>query len=140
MSPPSRRSIIAAGATIASAGLAGCLSAPENRRTSPGCDGMHDAVVEIELSALSAARREEVDLIQYFDLSDGEQRIVRTAMEDGQYRKCPGPDGAFPEPLQVFRDRVSNHITENYHAYLTQSGTIYAIGLEIRDVEVASLP
>ncbi|MFB6235542.1 MAG: hypothetical protein ABEH81_06730 [Halopenitus sp.] len=140
MSLPSRRSIIAAAASIASAGLAGCSAAPLGRQSTPECDEMHEAVVKTQEVSLSSAKREEVDLIQYSDLPDGEKAIVRTAIEEKRYHKCPSTDPIFPDALYSFEDRVSRHTNENHHAYLSYSGATYAVAVRIEDEVTSWLP
>lgn len=139
MSLPSRRSIIAAAASIATAGLAGCSAAPLSRQSTPECDEMHEAIVNIKEVSLSSAKREDVDLLQYSNLPDAEQEIVRTATKEDQYRECMGSDG-FSERLYSFRDRVSEHATENHHAYLTYQETTYAVALRLGDAVYTDLP
>lgn len=138
MSPPSRRSFVAAAASIATASLAGC-SSPLNQQPTSECDPMHRVVIKTEQVSLSPAKREEVHVIQYSNLSEGEREVVRTATE-GQYRRCDDGDRTIPESHQSFINRVSKHTTENRHAFIRYNGTTYAVAVRVGDLVITDLP
>lgn len=127
------------GTTSAITGLAGCSSLSE-RQTTPECDTRHEAVVKTKQVNLSAKKREEVDLIRFSNLSDGERQIVQTAIEEDEYRKCPAADPTIPQSLQNLEERVGEHRTEDMHAYLGYKNRTFAVALRIEDVLTTSLP
>lgn len=133
----SRRTLLCGGSVLLGAGLSGCLG------SNPfGCDSMHSAVVRAKRVELSAAERDAIDPITFGELPDAEQEFVRTAVEEGEYRKCPAADPYIPEPLTSFADRVERRSAETDAGavYLQYEETYYALGVTIEDQSSATLP
>jgi len=65
--------------------------------------------------------------------------MVLTAIEDGRYEECKDI-GGFSDRLYSFEDRVTEHVTEEGHAYLSYKQDTYAIGLVMADQLVSSFP
>lgn len=132
-----RRTLLRDGTVGLVTGVAGCLG------TNPfGCDSMHSAVVRAERVDLSASDRTTIDPIVFRELPEAEQEIVRTAVEEGKYRKCPAADPYVPEPLTSFADRVGKRSAESDAdaVYLRYDGAGYALGVTIEDQSYATLP
>lgn len=137
MSPLSRRTLLRGGTPLLSMGLSGCLGS-----SLFGCDSMDSAVIRTKRVTLSATERDSIDPIVFNKLPDSEREIVRTAVEDGKYRKCPAADPYIPEPLTSFAQRAAAHTGENGHepAYLKYNDTYYAVGVSIEDGSYSTLP
>lgn len=105
-----RRLLATVGA--ASASVAGCL----------GADMPQDAAVR----AVQESPGADASVVAYDDLPQAEQRIARTAAEEGLYHACP----ELPEALWSFESRF----TDPENAYLRYQGTSYAVWMRIQDV------
>jgi hypothetical protein len=103
---------------------------------------MDSAVVRAKAVSLSTAERNSLDPIAFGELPDSEQEIVHTAIEEGEYRKCPAADPQIPDPLISFANRAAAHRGEDGHgpAYLNYDGSYYALGVSIEDQSYASFP
>lgn len=101
---------------------------------------MESAVVRAEEVTLSPSEKEEIDPILFSELSREEKEIVRTAIENERYRKCPAADPKIPESLGTLSGRVLEHRTENMHVYLLYNDTYYALAVAIEDQVYSSLP
>lgn len=89
--------------------------------------------------SLSQSEREELDIIQFSDLSDDEKEIIRTAMENEEWRGCT--EEGSPDGLGSHRKRVMEHRTDDdYHVYLQYEDTYYAVALSIEDGVYSTLP
>jgi len=103
---------------------------------------MDSAVIRTKQVTLSATERNSINPMVFAELPDAEQKIVRTAIEEGTYRKCPAADPYIPEPLTSFAQRTAAHTGENGHspAYLKYNDTYYAVGVSIEDGSYSTLP
>lgn len=135
MSPLSRRAVIDAVIPLASVGVPGCLSFPSNE-----CDSDRAAVIRTKQISLSSEELDDVDPIVFDELPETEQEIVRTAIEEEEYRKCPAADPFIPEPLQSFTRRVSEHKTEKSHVFLKFDGNYCAVAVRIEDGVYTFMP
>lgn len=116
-------------------GSVGCLGFDPT-----GCDSMESASVKAQRVTLSESKERAIDPIEYSELSEGEQEIVRTAIAEDEYRKCPAADPAIPEPLQSLSTKASEHLTEDDHVYLRYNGAFYALAVTIEDEVYSFLP
>lgn len=108
---------LTAGVAVPTA-LAGCLG------------GMpHDAVVKLDPASPPADAESPTDVV-YADLPPAEQRIVRTAVEEGMYHACP----ELPSVVRSFADRID----EPGESYLTYQGETYGMWVRITDLIYAT--
>ncbi len=99
---------------------------------------MTATVVRVE--PLSESSEAPSNPIAFTDLTDPEREIVTTAVEEGEYRRCPGEETATPDPVSTFAERVRQHLTADDRAYLRYDGRYYAVGLVVGDERVSFLP
>ena len=106
---------------VVSTSLSACLE--------PGLP--QDAVVR----AVQESPSEDVTSVSYDDLTQAEQQIVRTAIEEDFYHACP----ELPEAVRSLAGRFEDPDS----SYLKYQGTSYAVWIRIEDTiraETASPP
>jgi len=94
---------------------------------------MQEAVIRTEQVDLSSAQRTAIDPLVYENLPSEQQELLRTAINEGTYRKCPAADPYIPEPLSSFARRASNHAAGHNTAYLKRNDVYYKLYVKIED-------
>lgn len=104
----------------------GCLSRTDGHGNSRGTETLQLRFWLKEVS-LSASERESVAQIVFAELSTGEQEIVKTALNEGEYTVVQ--ESASPA-LERLRDRIEQQTGdgETLEAYLRRKDTYYRIG------------
>lgn len=101
--------------------------------SSNGCHPMSESVVRVKRVNLSSEQAASIDPIFFAELPSDEQEIVRTALQEEAYRKCPTADPYIPEALNSFAARAGEHANENLTAYLQYEGQYYELYVQIED-------
>lgn len=129
-----RRFLSSAGLALA-ASCAGCLSAINSNEHPQGTE---DLSVRFWLKdvSLSTLEQESVTPIVFGVLSTGEQEIVQTALEEGEYTVEQGSESP---ALENLRDRIEQRTGngETLEAYLRRMNSYYRIGFSDGDHIVA---
>ena len=120
-----RRFVAGAGLTLAGP-VAGCLS---GITTDGSSQGTADLPVRFWLEdvSLSTSEREGLDPIVFGDLSTGEQDIVRTALEEGEYTV---DQASKPSAAESLRARVEQRTGngETLEVYLRRGDAYHGVG------------
>lgn len=130
-----RRGFLRRGAVLGTGGLAGCLDGVTGDDAPPGTADMPRRLWFEEVS-LPASEREAIDPIVFGALSDAEQEIARTALEEGEYtqERDRGPP-AFERLRDRIEDRTGNG--ETLAVYLRRGDTYYRVGFADGDHVIA---
>ena len=128
-----RRRVLEGIGLLASAAVAGCAGpldgSPEGTETQPA---------RLWFEAVDAPENEaDVDPIEYASLSDGEQSLVDTALEDGEY---VADTDETPPAWDSLRERVEarSEDGEELVVYLVRDGQHYRVGFVNGDNIIAS--
>lgn len=112
--------------------LAGCASLNPFE-----CDPSREATITAEPITLAADQRSSIDPIAFNELPPEEQRLVRTAINEDAYRKCPAADPSIPDALTSFANRAANHSDEEGKTDLRYDGEYYELQVDIEDQQYA---
>lgn len=121
-----RRRFLSGAGLALEASFAGCLSAIDSHENSQGTENLPKRFWLKEAS-LSASEQESVNPIVSGELSTGEQEIVQTALEEGEYTVEQGSESP---ALEKLRDRIEQKTGdgETLKVYLRRKSTYYRVG------------
>lgn len=130
-----RRFLSGAGLGLV-ASFAGCLSANDGYGNSQGTENSHGNSQGTENlpkrfwlkeASLSVSEQESANPIVFGELSTGEQEIVQTALEEGEYTVEQGSE---PPALEKLRDRIEQRTGagKTLEVYLRRKDTYYRVG------------
>lgn len=86
-----------------------------------------EAVIEAEPVTLSSEPRSSIDPLAFEELPPKEQEIIRVALTERTYRKCPAADPRIPDPHSLFAHRAGRHTGENHITYLKRDDEYYKL-------------
>lgn len=129
-----RRFVSGAGLTLA-VSVAGCLSTIGSNGNPRGTESLPVRFWLKEVS-LSPSNQASVNPIVFGELSTGEQEIVQTALEEGEYTVEPGSE---PPTLESLRDRIEQRTGEGetLEAHLRREDIYYRVGFADGDHIIA---
>lgn len=136
---PSRRSLLRYGVFFGSVGFAGCLAdGGEDPSTEGETDDSDDMPTEIRFwlveVSVSESERESITPIVFSNISDGQQDIVRTALEEGEYTSDIGEESP---ALDNLRELVLERTDGEGRAYFKRDDTYYRVGFVSGDHIIA---
>lgn len=133
--PLSRRTLLRRGLLFGSIGLAGCVTEQGGGSQTTTEDEMPTEIqFWLDEVPLSESERDSLDPIVFSDLSNGEQEIVQTALEEGEYTSEIGEEST---ALRNLRQRIASRTDGGVEAYLKRGDTYYRIGFVSGDHIIA---
>lgn len=127
----SRRRLLRNGVLFGSIGFAGCLTDDGEDPSTEGDvgDNSNDMPTEIRFwlveVSVSESKQESITPIVFSNLSDGQQDIVQTALEEGEYTSEIGEESP---ALDDLRQRISERTDGGVEVYLKRDDTYYSVG------------
>lgn len=123
-------------------GLSGCLqlSTPREDENGPGTSetavGTASLPIRVWLKATGTPETESTNPIRYGNLTDDEQSLVRTVLDQGEYTAAPE---SYHPAVDAFRRRVEERTNggETLRVYLSYQGTWYRVGFAEGDHVIA---
>ena len=142
--PPSRRTLLRRGLLLGSVALTGCVAKQDRGTPTPTDDGT-SATTEEEMPteitfwlqevSLSESEQDAIDPVVYSELSSGQQEIVQTALQEGEYTTEAGEE---PPELAGLRRAIEAQADDGVEAYLKREDTYYRVGFVSGDHIIAS--
>jgi len=129
--------------TAALFALTGCV-AGQDRETPTATDDTSTATEDemptrikfwLQEVSLSESEQDAIDPIVYSELSSGQQEIVQTALQEGEYTTEMGEE---PPELAGLRRATEAQADDGVEAYLKREGTYYRVGFVSGDHIIAS--
>lgn len=105
------------------------------------CPSHKEASVKLRQTDGSSDGQSRINPIVFEDITVKEQEIVRNALENGEYRKCPAADPYIPEPLNRLAERANTRASQNENntAYLKFEDQYYKLGIFIEDTMYSAI-
>lgn len=131
----SRRALLRRGLLLGTVGLTGCVTEEGDGTPTTSADEMPTEIrFWLEEATLSDSERGSIEPIVFSDLSNGQQEIVQTALEEGEYTSEIGEESSALKSLQR---SVSARTDGGLEAYLKRGDTYYRIGFVSGDHIIA---
>lgn len=125
-SPLTRRRLLAIGTAVGSTALAGCVGGCGQGLPFLGTGMPHDGEIAVEhVDAVP----EQATTIDFSELPDAEQSLLRTAIKEGVARACMDDSGQEADALRSFANR-----TNGESSYLAHGSDRYALWVRVTDV------
>lgn len=128
--PRSRRTILRNVIALGSFGFSGCLETPASTTTETPQTDDDEMPTEIKLwleeVSPSKSKRESIDPIVFNELPDAQQKIMQSAIEDGEYTTQIGEE---TEAFSSLSDKIEAKANEDLEVYLKDADTYYRVGL-----------
>jgi hypothetical protein len=80
----------------------------------------------LEKASLSTSKRDSIDPIVFSELTDSQQEIIRTAIDDGKYTTQIGEES---DAFSNLRYKIESHANEELEVFLKKSDIYYNVGL-----------
>lgn len=135
-----RRTVLLGVGTVITSSAGGCLqtSLTPGDESNDGPQGTADLGTRLWLEevTLSETDRDAVDPIIFSDLSEAEQNIVQTVLNDGEYTSDTETE---PPALEDLRSRIEERTDggQTLEVYLKHNETYYRVGFAAGDHIIA---
>ena len=139
----SRRTLLRRGLLLGTVGLTGCVTEQDDGTPTPPGDGTPTPTDDempteirfwLEEVPISESEQGSIEPIVFSDLSNRQEEIVETALEEGEYTS---EIGAESPALENLRRRISARTDGGVEAYLKRGDTYYRIGFVSGDHIIA---
>lgn len=125
-SPLTRRRLLVIGTTVGSTALAGCTGSCTQGLPFLGTGMPHDGEIAVERVDTVP---EQAILIDFSELPESEQSLLRTAITEGVARACMDDRGQKADALQSFANRLNGQ-----SPYLVHESDHYALWVRVEDM------